>query len=141
MRGLRLHQCNAVIVDAQSNELRVLGNVDLETKLAGVLVKHSFVVASIASEMLLGLDILQRCKCVVNFANNLFTCCDHVVELKPRINSSAVNHCTAVDAARNGTVEPILPEIVVEPACDSVVDGNGDMCVLYIVELTCLKRL
>ena len=59
---------------ADNKALPVAGEVEAELQLAGNSVRHRFIVASIGSDMLLGLDFMRSEKCVIDVTNRCLEC-------------------------------------------------------------------
>ena len=57
----------AALLTADDSPLRVYGAVPLKLNLAGAVVRHQVVIADIMNDGLIGIDVLRKCRCKIDF--------------------------------------------------------------------------
>lgn len=112
VNGVQLQPCGLKLIDVNGQELQVAGQLELEVVLGNECVRHVFVVADVASKLLLGLDFLSRFHCVLDFSNSCLVLRDSIIPFRiKRVDNTVRAQCCAA----------VLEERLVDSA---LVDGR-----------------
>jgi transposase InsO family protein len=83
-----------VLVDAQGRRIATEGEVDLALSVGHKKVKHTFVVARVTSDILLGMDFMRKFGCVVDFSRMQVKLCGQWLPLQLSHDDSCKNICS-----------------------------------------------
>jgi hypothetical protein len=65
--GLELKPCRFEILDANSNKIVAAGQAEIDVRIGNRVFRHTFVIASISTPVLIGADFCKRYKCKIDF--------------------------------------------------------------------------
>jgi len=112
--SLPIHATGVVLVDAQGQRIATEGEVELDLSVGHKKVRHTFVVASVTSDILLGMDFLEKFGCVVDFSGRILTVLGEHIPVQ--MNSGGPSKVCAVEPDR------INPQVVGNPRLEPLRD-------------------
>ena len=72
-------------ITANGTPLEVIGQTTLELKFGNKIIKGNFIISTqLAHEVIIGVDILNKNKCIVDFGENKLECNGEKIEIKTR---------------------------------------------------------
>ena len=89
LRNANIKKTNIILVDAQGKVIPSAGEIELLLGIATGKLKHSFIVAAISTDVLLGMDFLTSNKCNIDFRSGSMEIQCHPVPLEYKMRSAS----------------------------------------------------
>lgn len=127
---LRVKPTGIALVDAQGQRVMAKGEVELDLQVGHKKVRHTFVVASVTSDLILGLDFLERFKCAIDFSGRCLTLLGQRIPWQSSVNCGRPAACSIdiSDSVGSAVDKPRLEPLreLQEPSFPGIKHFKGD---------------